>query len=184
MSKFFLSLATVLALLSCNNEKATTSNDALVKSETVEKQPMPAEIADARYIDMGKAMMKDFAAGNIDAWGQTLADNVVYQYSSGDSLAGKQAVMDYWKDRYARVVKTVTMANDIWLPMQVNVPQKGPDMPGLWLLNWSEVTAEYRNGKTLKFWVHQSIHLNPSEKVDRIVMYMDRAPVNAALAAK
>ena len=181
----------IFILVSCDQNKSTADADKTsdadkevqVKSSTeaTDGKPMQSEFADARYTDMGKQMMADFAAGNIDAYGEAFADNAVYQWSSGDSLAGKKAIVDYWKDRRANVVQTVQLSNDIWLPIKVNVPQRGPDVPGVWLIGWHQVNVTYKNGKSLQFWVHQDMHYNNDNKVDRLVMYMDRAPINAAL---
>lgn len=185
MRKILLSMMTFVVVVSCGEDKKEKEADnTLVKSAATDAKPIQSEFADAKYTAMGKAMMKQFTDGNLDAWGESLADNVVYQYSSGDSIAGKQAVVNYWKDRRAKVVQSTEMSNDIWLPIKVNQPQKGPDAPGVWLLNWAQVKATYRNGKVLQFWVHQDLHFNDQNKVDRVVMYMDRAPINSALGVK
>jgi hypothetical protein len=187
MRKMILSFFSLAVLASCDADKKNAeSTDAIVKSSATpatEKQ-MQSEFADAKYTDMGKQMMADFAAGNIDAYGEHFADNAVYQWSSGDSLDGKKAIVDYWKDRRANVVQTVQLSNDIWLPIKVNVPQRGPDVPGVWLIGWHQVNATYKNGKSLQFWVHQDLHYDNNNKVDRLVMYMDRAPINAAIGMK
>lgn len=177
---FFLSVSAVF-FTACNNQ---SDEPKIAAAQEAAATQQASEFADARYADVGKTMMKNFADGNYDAWGEAMAENVVYQYSAGDSMAGKKAVLDYWKDRRAKLIQSVNIANDIWLPIKVNVPQKGPDMPGVWLLNWNQVTATYKNGKSLQFWAHQGMHFDAQDKVDRIVMYMDRAPINAALAAK
>jgi len=70
---------------------------------------------------------------------------------------------------------------DIWLPMKVNRPQQGPDMPGNWLLSWNMVDVKYKNGKKLSFWVHSLQHYNNNDKVDRYIQYIDRAPIVKAL---
>lgn len=185
MRKIFLSMITLALLVSCGDDKKEKeADDTLVKSTSADAKPMQSEIADAKYTDLGKAMMKNFTDGKLDAWGESLADNIVYLYSSGDSMAGKQAVLNYWKDRREKIVQSTEMTNDIWLPIKVNQSQKGPDVPGIWLLNWGQVKATYRNGKVLEFWVHQDLHYNDQDKVDRIVMYMDRAPINAAMSVK
>jgi len=185
MRKVLFSVLSAVLLFSCKDDKkeAEPGNEAKVKSTTAttDEKPMQSEFADARYTDMGKQMMADFAAGNIDAYGEYFADNAVYQWSSGDSLSGKKAIVDYWKGRRANVVQTVQLSNDIWLPIKVNVPQRGPDVPGVWLIGWHQVKATYKNGKVLDFWVHQDMHYDANNKVDRLVMYMDRAPINAAL---
>ena len=188
MRKAFLSVLSLAVLASCNQNKdaADASKDVSVKSATTttDAKPMQSEFADAKYTDMGKQMMTDFAAGNIDAYGENFADNAVYQWSSGDSLDGKKAIVDYWKNRRANVVQTIQLSNDIWLPIKVNVPQRGPDVPGVWLIGWHQVNVTYKNGKSLQFWVHQDMHYNNNNKVDRLIMYMDRAPINAALGVK
>ena len=113
-----------------------------------------------------------------------LSDDVVYQWSGGDSLAGKQAVADYWNARHKDVIKSIRVSNDIWLPVKINQPQKGPDMPGVWLISWHQTDIEYKNGKKLQFWVHTDYHYNDKDKVDRVIQYYDRAPINAALGIK
>jgi hypothetical protein len=189
MRKIFLLLAFLAVFIGCRDQQkpAETTTDPLVKNKDTTvppSRPMQSEFADPKYTDMGKRMMKQFADGNIDAWGEGLADNAVYAWSGGDSLAGKKAIMDYWKGRRANVIESLQLSNDIWLPIKVNVPQRGPDMRGIWLLCWQQVNAKYRNGKSLQFWTHQDMHYNNDNKIDRIVMYMDRAPINAALGVK
>lgn len=187
MRKFFLPLAFVTSLVACKDEKkaAESTTEPMVKTTTTSTTKQEgAEFADPKYTDMGKAMMKQFSDGDIDAYGQHFAENAVYQWSSGDSLAGKKAIIDYWKNRRANVVQSVAISNDIWLPIKINVPQRGPDAPGVWLVGWHQVNATYKNGKTLEFWVHQDMHYDANDKVDRLVMYLDRAPINAAIGAK
>lgn len=188
MRKILLSFTLLLILASCGEDKKEKEAEGtMVKSaatQTADAKPMQSEFADLKYTDMGKSAMKHFADGNIDAWGESLAANVVYQYSSGDSIAGRKAVIDYWKGRREKVVQSIEMSNDIWLPIKVNQPQRGPDMPGVWLLNWAQVKATYRNGKVLQYWVHQDLHYNGQDKVDRVILYMDRGPINAALGVK
>jgi len=187
MRKILLPLVSLALLSSCQEDKKTTdATDPMVKNTatSTDNKPMQSEFADAKFTEMGKVMMKQFADGDIDAYGENFADNAVYQWSSGDSLAGKKAIMEYWKNRRANVVQSVKVSNDIWLPIKVNVPQRGPDMPGVWLIGWHQVNAEYKNGKSLQFWVHQDVHYDSNNKVDRLVMYMDRAPINAALGVK
>ncbi len=188
MRKIFLPFALLALLNSCRNEQkpGEATADPMVKNTaaTTDEKPKPVEFADAKYMDMGKKMMGDFASGNYDAYGENFADNAVYLYSSGDSIAGKKAIVAYWKDRKAKVIQSVEMSNDIWLPITVNQPQRGPDMKGTWLMGWHQVNATYKNGKSLQFWVHQDMHYDDNNKVDRLIMYIDRGPINAALGMK
>ena len=133
---------------------------------------------------MGKTSLTALANGDIDGWGASLADNVVYIWSSGDSLVGKQAVINYWKDRRGNVIDSLSFVNDIWLPIKVNTSQKGPDIPGVWLCSWYQSQVKYKNGKKLFVGIHTVSHYDANDKVDRVVQYLDRAPINAALGVK
>jgi hypothetical protein len=120
----------------------------------------------------------------MDGWLDGYADNAMYRWSSGDSLAGKQAISNYWRERRTKVIDSIQFSNDIWLPMKINRPQKGPDIPGIWLLGWYQVNVKYKNGAKLMFWVHSDLHYNSSDKVDLAIQYIDRAPINKALMKK
>ena len=171
-------------LFSCNNASNTPSaKDSGASTAATPAPPPQSEIADARYTEMGKKALAQFASGDMTAWTDNFADNAVYIWSSGDSLAGKAAITSYWKERRSKVIDSIEFVNDIWLPMKVNRPQKGPDMPGIWLLNWYEVHVKYKNGARLGFWIHHDYHYNDADKIDRVVTYLDRAPINKALGS-
>jgi hypothetical protein len=167
--------------MACNSGKEKTTEPAV--SGASEKKA-GYEFADQKYSDVGKSIMNDMASGNVTAWLTHFSENSVYSWSSGDSLVGKKAIGDYWTNRWKTVLDSLHYSNDIWMPVKVITPQRGPDMPGVWLLNWNLVTAKYKNGKTLNFWVHTDYHFDSNDKVDRTVMYIDRGPINAALATK
>jgi hypothetical protein len=183
--KHFVFVAVCCVLLAaCNNEKtadATTAGSS--STTTVDKdKKAQAEFADQKYAEWGKKMLDQMASGDMDGWMNGFADNAVYQWSSGDSLAGKAAIATYWKDRRTNVIESISFTNDIWLPIKVNTPQKGPDMPGNWLLSWYQVTVKYKAAaKPLTFWIHTDHHFDANDKIDRTIQYMDRAPINAAL---
>lgn len=183
MRKHNFLLCLPLLLLACKDQQKPAEPTAkpMVKSATATTKPMQSEFADAKYTEMGKQMLQQFESGNIDQYANNYADNAVYQWSSGDSLAGKAAIINYWKNRRANVIDKIRFSNDIWLPIKVNKPQRGPDLPGVWLLNWYQVNVTYKNGKSLQFWVHQDHHFNNENKIDRSVQYIDRAPINAAM---
>src|SRR5215470_17564440 len=184
MKKTLIFFSGCMIMLACNNQQKTdagTKAAATTDSATTKPQ---SEFADAKYTEMGKQMLAQFEGGDVDAWSNNFADNAVYRWSSGDSLAGKKAIADYWKNRRGTVIDSIKFSNDIWLPLKVNTPQKGPDMPGVWLLSWYQVNVKYKNGQKLQFWVHNDFHYNENDKVDVAVQYLDRAPINAALAKK
>jgi hypothetical protein len=181
MKKIFI-LATSCALLfACNNEK---SNDTKTADTTMaadsSKKMQQSEFADPKYAEIGKKMMAQLSSGDVDGWMSNYADNAVYLWSAGDSLAGKPAIEAYWKNRRMNTIDSLSYSNDIWLPIKVNVPQRGPDAPGIWLLAWCQVDVKYKNGKKLSFWTHIDHHFDANDKIDRTVQYIDRAPIKAA----
>ncbi|MGZ3845037.1 MAG: nuclear transport factor 2 family protein [Flavisolibacter sp.] len=178
MKKVFYCLFLSGFLLSCNNSK-TEADKPMVKDASDTKPPQ-SEMADAKYSDMGRQMMQKFESGDIDSWGNMFADNAVYLWSAGDSVAGKKAITDYWKNRRMNVIDSIHFSNDIWLPIKVNQPQKGPDLAGTWLLSWYQVSAKYKTGKSVGFWVHTDYHFDANDKIDRAVQYIDMAPIKAA----
>ena len=178
MKKAALALILSGILLACNNSK--TGEQTTMVKDASDAKPQPAEFADAKYMDMGKQMMQKFESGDIDSWVNMFADKALYCWSSGVSLAGQKAIADYWKNRRTNVIDSIHFTNDIWLPIKINQPQKGPDAPGNWLLSWYQVNSKYKSGKKLQFWVHTDYHFDASDKIDQAIQYIDMAPIKAA----
>lgn len=184
MKKLLSWVAGCCILLSCNSNKPAETNTGNAKDSQSEAAPggaKQADFADARYVEMGKKTLGLFAAGDIDGWLNGYADTAMFRWSSGDSLAGKAAIASYWKERRTKVIDSIQTSNDIWIPIKVNTPQQGPDIPGVWLLNWHQVNVKFKNGKRLMFWVHIDMHYNSDDKIDLVIQYIDRAPINKAL---
>ena len=177
MKNAVLFLLCNVLLLGCKPKEEASEPAADVKSPQ-------AEFADPKYADIGKQSLEKLASGDIDGFVSAFADNAVYSWSAGDSLAGKSAIVAYWKERRGNVIDTLTFTNDIWLSIKVNESQKGPDTPGIWLLGWWQTSVTYKNGKSLTFWTHTDYHFNSNDQVDRVVQYIDRAPIVAALATQ
>ena len=184
MKKLLVMAAACCLLLSCNNKPAesttTTSTDTSSMAKET-KTPPQSEFADAKYAELGKKGLAAMSSGDMDAWVNDYADNAMFRWSSGDSLAGKAAIGAWWKERRSKVIDSIQFSNDIWLPLKVNTPQKGPDIPGIWLLGWYQVNVKYKNGKKLQFWVHTDSHYNSSDKIDLTIQYIDKAPINKAV---
>lgn len=176
-------LGTILLIMAaaCQNE-AEKATEPVIAGEST-KTPPPVEFADQKFIDIGKKAWDQFASGDIDGWASNFTDNAIYRWSSGDSLAGKAAILKYWKDRRMNVIDSVQFSNDIWLPVTVNQPQ-GPESKGTWLLHWQKVNATFKNKASLTFWVHTDMHFNSEHQIDEIIQYIDRAPINAAVNKK
>jgi hypothetical protein len=118
----------------------------------------------------------------MDTWMSMFADNAKYFWNGGDSLIGKAAINDYWRKRRTEVIDSISFAYDIWLPVKVNESQQPMQTTGVWLLSWYQVSAKYKNGKTMSQWIHNDFHFDADKKVDQVVQYIDRAPINAALS--
>ena len=188
MKKLFPLAAGCCILFACNNQaadKTTTAETAATPAaETQTEPPKDVEFADAKYMDIGKAGLAAMSKGDVTGWLANYADNAVYIWSAGDSLAGLPAITKYWTDRRTKVIDSISFTNDIWLPIKINKPQRGPDMPGIWLLGWYQFNTKYKNGKRVGGWIHFDMHFNDAGKIDRSVQYIDRAPINAALGKK
>ena len=176
MRKYLFAMAIAAIFISCNSEQKG-DEQVLVKGAT---ETPPVEFADPKLGEAGKASLRHFEAGDIDAFVSNYADNAVFMWSSGDSLAGKEAIAKYWKDRRSNVIEKITFSNDIWLPIKINKPQQGHDLVGNWVLAWFQVDVTYKTGKSLSFWIHEDHHFNAEGKVDRVIQYLDRAPIMEA----
>jgi SnoaL-like domain len=178
MRKLVLALFCSVALLACNKPKEE------VAAPVAPAEPPQAEIGDAKYAEVGKQGLAALSSGDIDSWMNSFADNAKYYFSGGDSLIGKDAIAAYWKDRRTNVIDKMEFTNDIYTPLKVNRPQKGPDRAGVWLLTWFQASVTYKNGQSLMFWVHNDYHFDANDKIDVVVQYVDTAPIQAALAKK
>jgi hypothetical protein len=182
MRKLLTLIAGCCILYSCNNKPADATTSAATDTTATEKKAPPqSEFADPKYTDIGKKGLAQLSSGDIDGWMSSFADNAVYRWSNLDSLTGKAAITSYWKERRGKVIDSMSFVNDIWLPIKVNTPQKGPDRVGVWLLNWTQVMVKYKNGKKLAMLVHSDMHFDSNDKIDTYIQYLDRAPINKAL---
>jgi hypothetical protein len=155
-----------------------------IKSQTTTKavtNPQAAEFADQKYTEIGKNMFDALSKGDMAGYLKSYANNAVYLWNSGDSLAGKDAIKDFWTKRRMEVIESLTFSNEIWLPIKVNQPQS-VEAPGVWLLGWYQVNAKYNTGKSMTQWMHIDIHFDVNNKIDRVIQYVDMVPINAAMA--
>jgi|SRR5450432_2026349 hypothetical protein len=176
-----IALAFVTSLFfACTNQNPSEKTETKTDSASVAPaKQQPAEFADPKYAEVGKNGNAALSSGNIDAWMSSFADNAVYLWNNGDSLAGKAAITAYWKKRRGEVMDSITFSNQIWLPIKVNQPQS-IEQPGNWLLSWYMVSVKYKNGKRMSQWIHSDMHFDANDKIDRFIQYLDRVPINAA----
>lgn len=182
MRKLLLPLLGFLFLVACNNEKPAENKETTAAAPATEnKESAPVEFADKKFVDMAGKQLDALTAGNVDGWMSAYADNAVYVWNSGDSLAGKKAITDYWKNRRTNVIDSITFSNRVFLPVKVNKPQS-IEQPGNWVLCWYLTSAKYKNGKKMTQWIHTDIHYDANDKIDRLIQYVDRSLINAATA--
>ena len=172
-----------LLFIACNDQKKEepTTETTAPAAATETKETPATEIADAKYMDIGKKGIAALSSGDIDGWVSGYADNAVYFWNNGDSLAGKAAITDYWKKRRTETIDSINFSSDIWLAVKVNTPQQAVHLPGVWLLGWYQVDAKYKTGKKMRQWIHTDMHFDANDKIDRVIQYLDRAPINAAM---
>lgn len=168
---------------SCSDQKTAEQNTETTSAETTASgsKSTAVEFTDSKYAAIGEQGLSALTSGDIDGWMNTFADNAVYVWNAGDSLAGKTAIANYWKKRRTEVIDSITFSNAIWLPIKVNQPQS-VEQAGVWLLAWYQVDAKYKSGKKMTQWLHVDSHFNSDDKIDRQIMYIDRVPVNAAVS--
>jgi len=181
MKKTFAMAFAVSLFFACSDQK--TSDKAAITTDSVAATPakqLPTEIGDQKYVDIVKSGNASLSSGNIDAWMSSFADNAVFQWNNGDSLAGKAAIAEYWKKRRGDVIDSLNFSQDIWLAVKVNQPQQRVHLPGNWVLGWYLTQAKYKTGKRMAQWIHTASHFDANDKVDRVVQFLDRAPINMA----
>lgn len=167
-------------LVACNSE--TKKDEAPATPETAADKPAaPVElIMDSNLVNSVKATQAAFSNKDIDGYTANMADDVKFTWSAGDSLVGKQAVKDYYTGRF-NIIDNISLSNDIFLPLMSNQsPNGGVTAAGKWMLHWHMVDVKYKNGKSLKFWVHTASHYNSADKIDQIAQYIDRKPIAEA----
>lgn len=146
-----------------------------------EAKAQPAAFADPMYADIGKKGLDALSRGDVNAWLDGFADNARYYWSGGDSLIGKPAIKEYWTSRRKNDLTALNFSEQIFLPVDVKTPQAN-EPAGVWLLSWYRVNASYKaSGKSMSQWVHSVMHFNSEGKIDQIIQYIDRVPINAAM---
>lgn len=181
MKKMLVLAFSSVLFIGCNND-AEKKTDAAPAAAT-ETKMQDAEFADAKYVDVGKKGIAAMSAGDIAGWMNGYADNAVYLWNNGDSVAGKAAITAYWQKRRTEIIDSISFSQDVWLPVKVNKPQNSAQRPGVWLLGWYQVNTKYKtSGKKMTQWIHTLLHFDANDKIDRAIQFLDRVPINAAMA--
>jgi hypothetical protein len=184
MKKMLTGALCATLFLACSAPK--TEDNAATEVKPAEAAAAPAtsptgaSFADAKYAQMGKDGLAKFAAEDMDGFFANYADNAVWLWNNGDSIAGKAAIVDYWKGRFDKDIDSIAFRNDVWLAVNVTKPQ-GVEQTGIWLMSWYMVDAKYKTGKRMRQWIHTDMHYDANDKIDRVIQYLDRVPIAAAM---
>jgi hypothetical protein len=176
MRKNLTGMLCFLLALSCGEKKTEPTSNSAVKEE-----PAQAVFADAKFTALGEKGINSLSSGDLTDWNNGFAENAVYYWNNGDSIKGKTAINEYWTKRRKEVIDTMTFSNRIWLPITVNKPQAN-ERTGNYLLCWYRVDATYKTGKKMGQFIHTVLHFDANDKIDFVSQYLDRVPINAAMA--
>ena len=176
MKKLIILLFGCALLWACNQPKPEPETPA------EEVKPGPVEIGDSKFIDVSKESLNSLVSGNLDGFTNAFADDAKFFWNYGDSVVGKAAIVEYWKERRNNVIDTLIMSEDVWLVINAN-ESPGANVPtGTWVFGWYTATAKYKaTGKSMTQSIHQAGHFNQSGKIDIMYQYLDRALIQAAL---
>jgi len=175
MKKIISALILSACIWGCNNEK---SNEVQAPAAAADKAPAPVELLnDSVMVNNSKAAFAAFENKDIEAYTANMDEKVMFRWSGCDSLAGKQAVKDYYLGRFA-IIRQIKFSEHILLPLKANVsPNGGVTSTGKWMLSWYRTDVTYTNNKSITFWAHNAQHYNDAGKIDQMVQYIDRLPI-------
>jgi hypothetical protein len=177
MKKIFMAATVCMLFFACNNEKKEDSNQTTTTSG--DKKPS-FEALDLSEGDVIKNSFSAFGKGDIEGMTAAYDDNIRYTWSGGDSLIGKKAVQDFWKNRWSKVIDSLSFSEHIVVPIIANVKQSEFAPTGKWILHWVMTNVTYKNKAKLVFWSHSVNHINDGGKVDFIGMYYDQHTIYEA----
>lgn len=179
MKKIIPGIIFCACLWACNDDKqAEIASDVATDSSNVKK---PAtEVLDLSEADGLKASFAALAKGDIDGMTANYDDNARYYWAAGDSAVGKQAIKDYWNNRW-KLIESLSFPEVIVLPVKINETQSPRYAPnGKWVFAWTLSQVKYKNGKTLTFWAHTDYYYNEAGKVATVIQFIDRYPIMEA----
>ena len=161
--------------------KTSDEAPAEAAADTTKTMPAPVEFADPKYSEIGRKALAALSSGDVEGWVANYADNAIYRWNNGDSLAGKKAIHDYWLDRRTKLIDSLNFSEEIFLPVVINKPQAN-EKAGTWLLSWYRTDAKYKTGKRMTQWMHAVMHFDAHDNIDEVIQFRDNAPIIAATA--
>ena len=185
----FLLLAAAVATKSflfagCNNatpvkDESKTETAAIVKAGVTNPN---FEIAPLEYAELAEKATNHIAKFEFDAWGDMLADNVVYTFPDGDvdtrtKLEGKANVVGWWKSwKEKSGVESMSMSEFNHFPLNVTGEPKGGALKGVYDFAYFS-NKMYFGGKPVSLRMNFITHFNAEKKIDRYITYYDRSVI-------
>ena len=171
----------VLSVWSCNSPRTEDSKkETSAETPAVVVSQTPVEFADEKFSESCKDAMMKLSSGDVNGFTSLYADDAVYRWNNGDSIAGKPAIVKYWTDRRKNVISKLEFTDDIWLSLNVTEASKQDVRKGNWVLSWYTTHATYASGKSITQAMHMLFHFNPEGKVDEVIHYLDRGEIKSA----
>ncbi len=139
-------------------------------------------IAPVEYVDLAQKAFDLMSKFEYDAWGEMLADNVVYTFPDGDvdtrtKLEGKAAVVGWWKSwKEKSGIESMTMSEFNYTPINVTAQPKGGASKGIYVISYFSNKMVFK-GKPVALRMNFSVHFNADKMIDRYSTYYDRSVI-------
>ena len=139
-------------------------------------------IAPDEYSQLSEKAFGHFARFDYDAWGDMLADDVVFTFPDGDvdtrtKLEGKKAVLDWWKNWHKTSgIQSMTLSEFNHFPLNVTAQPMGGALKGIYDFAYLSNKMVY-NGKPVSLRMNMITHFNADKKIDRYITYYDRSVI-------
>lgn len=189
----FLSISSMaiaaLFFTGCNTaapakDETVAKDTSMVITSTAVTNPN-FSIAAAEYSELCEKALGHIAKFEYDAWGDMLADNVIYSFPDGDidtrtKLEGKAAVVGWWKAwKEKSGIESMTMSEFNHFPLNVTAEPKGGAPMGNYDFVYFSNKMVFA-GKPVALRMNFAVHFNADKKIDRYVTYYDRSVIMKA----
>lgn len=169
----------------CNNTSPANESTAKTDSASTVVTNPNISLAPVEYSELSEKSLQLLAKGEYDAWGDMLADDVVYAYPDGDmdtrtKITGKAAVVAWWKKSKENGMESMTLSDFNHTPINATAPLKAGAPTGIYDLVYFTNKMVIK-GKPVSLRMNFSVHFNADKKIDRYFTYYDRSLIiNAA----
>lgn len=187
--KLFIPIATFIVAVffatGCNYATPAKEATANADSTSTSVTNPNLSIASTEYSDLSEKSLQLLAKGDYDAWGDMLADDVVYAYPDGDmdtrtKVTGKAALLAWWKKSKESGMDTMSLSEFNHTPINVTGQLKAGAPTGIYDLVYF-TSKMIIKGKPVSIRMNFSVHFNADKKIDRYNTYYDRSLIIKAL---